>query len=76
MKLLTRLLLAGGAATALAAGGCEDGNNLVGGGALAPQDNFGATFATAFNADATAEPINPQPGDLPPVDLTAEPVNF
>ncbi len=53
-------------------GGGDDG----GGGSGTPQSQFGSTFETAFNADMNAEPIDPQPGDLPPIDLTADPIDF
>lgn len=72
--------LAGAALFALA--GCSSGG---GGGdddgpvtPVAAQDQFGQTFASAFKTDANAAagPIDPQPGDLPPVSLTTDPVNF
>lgn len=53
-----------------------DGDGDDGGGVTTPQSQFGSTFETAFNADLNAEPIDPQPGDLPPVDLTADPIDF
>lgn len=63
----------------LAVAACDDNDNGVGdggGGTPTPQSQFGATFETAFNADMNAEPIDPQPGDLPPVDVTADPIDF
>lgn len=68
-------LAAGAALLALAAcgngdgGGGDDGSDAI-------QDQFGPTFSAAFNANANAEPIDPQPGDLPPVSLTTDPIDF
>jgi len=42
-------------------------------GADAPQDNFGASFKTAFEQNPYAEPIDPVAGDIIPLDKTAEP---
>ena len=38
-----------------------------------PAVDFGAVFSTAFNADTNDEPLNPVPGDLPPVTKQADP---
>ena len=57
-------------------GGDGGGDGGGGGGGGTPQSQFGSSFQTAFNADMNAEPIDPQPGDLPPVDLTADPIDF
>lgn len=73
MKLFGRLLLAGGLATALAAGGCG-GSGSNGGGS--PAASFGNTFLAAFQALMNDDPINPMPGDAGAIDLTAEPVDL
>lgn len=52
-------------------GGKDDGDS-----AKNLEDNFGAGFATAFNADANAEPIDPSRDDLIAVDPTADPIDF
>lgn len=41
-----------------------------------PQDQFGSTFSTAFDADENDEPIDPQPGDIAEVSKTDDPVDF
>jgi hypothetical protein len=37
------------------------------------QSKFGASFATAFNANSTAAPVDPTPGDVPALNLTTQP---
>ncbi|MBC8130574.1 MAG: hypothetical protein H7Y08_09675 [Rhizobiaceae bacterium] len=74
-------LATGAALMGLAACSGSDGG---GGGSNPPpspvavQDQFGGTFSSAFaaNANAAAPPIDPQPGDLPAVSLTADPIDF
>ncbi len=77
LRLTSVLVLA---AFALAACDDDDDNDTAGGGGGGggggPQDQFGATFAQAFNADPNSEPIDPQPGDAGPLSLTDEPVDF
>lgn len=70
LRLTSVLVLA---AAALAA--CDDDDNDNAGGG-APQDQFGSAFAQAFEADANADPIDPEPGDAGELSLTADPVNF
>lgn len=41
-----------------------------------PQDNFGAGFAAAFNADANSEPVDPKRDDIIAVNATGDPVDF
>jgi hypothetical protein len=72
LKLTSVLVLA---AFALAA--CDDNDNDDGdanGGD--PQDQFGSTFSTAFNADANDEPIDLEPGDAGALSPTKDPVDF
>ncbi len=57
-------------------GGDDDNNNGGGGGPVAIQQQFGQTFAMAFNASGNADPIDPQPGDLPAVSFTTDPIDF
>ena len=74
--------LVGGALLGLAACSGSDGggnaNNGGGGGGNTPQSQFGATFAAVFATDPNdpAGPIDPQPGDLPPLSLTTDPIDF
>ncbi len=49
-------------------GGGDQARNL--------EDNFGAGFAAAFNADANDEPIDPSRDDIIAVDPTADPIDF
>lgn len=39
-------------------------------------EKLGATFAAVFGAPRDSQPINPKPGDIVPVDKTAQPINF
>lgn len=85
-RTICRLLIISTLVTPLAA--CSGGNNkrqppppAVGtpppppaSGSLASR--FGAAFAAIFGTAATAEPRNIGPGDIIPVDKTAEPINF
>ncbi|CAN5729192.1 hypothetical protein BH23PSE1_BH23PSE1_15530 [soil metagenome] len=41
-----------------------------------PQDQFGSTFAAAFNASESDEPINPRPGDAGELSRTTDPIDF
>lgn len=74
-------LIAGAALLSLAAcgdggggGGGDDDDD--GGGPGSIQSQFGGTFEGAFNANVNSDPIDPQPGDLPAVSLTADPIDF
>lgn len=61
--------------SALMLAACDDSDN--GGSANGdPQDEFGATFAQAFNADGTDDAIDPALGDAGELSLTDDPVNF
>ena len=74
-KTLSRVVLAAGMTTALAAGGCDGGSNT--GGFVVPiQDQFGAGFANAFNAADTDEPVEPVAGDIIALDATEDPIDF
>lgn len=58
--------------------GDDDNGNGNGGGnggevSGDPQDQFGSTFADAFNADANDEPIDPVAGDAGGPSLTDDP---
>lgn len=64
------------AAFALAACDDDDNGNDNGSAGGDPQDEFGATFAGAFDADANDAPIDPQPGDAGKLSLTDDPVDF
>ncbi len=79
-KALSKFLLAGGLMVALAAGGCDGANNVVGnndaGDAGGIEDNFGPAFAAAFNANANDAPVDPGANDAGGVQLNADPVNF
>lgn len=75
MTTALRSVIAAGALMGLAA--CDNDDDVAGGGGgTAPQDQFGAPFATAFNAGPSDEPVDPAPGDLPPLSLTTDPVDF
>lgn len=71
-------LLAGAALLSLAACGDADGDDVSGKPKPdpTPQSQFGATFESAFNVDCNADPIDPQPGDLPPVSCETDPIDF
>lgn len=81
-KHLLKLALGSAAVIALAA--CGDNDNDVtitpppggggGGDPVAFEDNFGAGFATAFQADANDDPIDPMAGDIVDIDPTADPL--
>lgn len=72
------MAIAGSALLALAACNGSDSNNGPGN----IQDQFGGTFQSAFNSNPQADPavnvapIDPQPGDLPDVDPTQDPIDF
>lgn len=78
--IMRRLMMVAGIGAAAMLAGCDGGGGDdgggTGGGGTAAEDSFGATFSMAFDADPTAEPANPGRGDLPPVDPTADPVDF
>lgn len=38
------------------------------------QDRFGAAFAAIFNRPSTADPVIPQPGDVPPLAPASDPL--
>ena len=38
------------------------------------QEMFGAKFAQIFNADETAEPVDPSPGDVPDLAPASDPI--
>lgn len=40
------------------------------------QEKIGGNFAAIFNRDSNSEPVDPKPEDLPPVSLTADPIDF
>ena len=40
------------------------------------QEMIGGNFAAIFNRDSNSEPVDPKPGDLPPVSLTDDPIDF
>lgn len=40
------------------------------------EDQFGTVFGTFFRAAAWSEPADPKPGDVVPVSLDRDPVNF
>lgn len=37
------------------------------------EDNFGTQFGVDYRASRDSEPVKPAPGDIVPLDLTAEP---
>lgn len=43
-------------------------------GAASIQDEFGPTFAAIFNQPVTADPVDPLPSDVPPLQPTSEPI--
>lgn len=76
-------LLAGLALAAVTLGACNDSDNDSdndndGGGnaAVAPQDQVGGAFSTAFAAGPNDAPIDPQAGDAGTLTLTGDPIDF
>ncbi len=84
----TVFLSRAGVAAALAAGLSACGGGSDGGGNVvnppnppAPpaakfEDQFGAGFGAAYRVASNADPVEPSPGDLIPLSLTTDPVNF
>ena len=61
---------------ALPLAGCGDDGDDEGADGRDPQERFGGTFASAFNADEGADPIDPEPGDAGTLSLVDDPVDF
>lgn len=74
--MLRTALILGLAAGVLAACDDDDNGNGNGNGQRDPQDRFGQVFASAFDADANDDPVDPMPGDLPAVSFTDDPIDF
>lgn len=82
-KTLWMKLVLGASLLGLAA--CSGGGGDGGGGTPPPppvpvpvQNQFGGVFSAAFATDANAPagPVDPQPGDLPALSLTTDPIDF
>ena len=79
-RIKSRVALGPAAALALLAlAGCGGGGGMMAapsspGGPPRIEDQFGARFGMTFRQDRnTAEPVDPQPGDVDPLNLTTEP---